>query len=735
MDIGIVYHIENAHQFWSELDDMLRIPHPATLSLLDGTLLRFVEFCAAHHEKYLQAQIQLEHACNLLLDSELFAFHSDRMTEILMEEASTNTDPHAQLILHKILLSYGHRHPSFLRSNRAWNRLIPLLIDHLLVDFDPNDEDHHIARVTATMSSGSATSSSHGHSHSGSRSMIGVPIEAKLRLLSVGMLYEVCRVRKFDVNDLRIFDDRFVEHLFDLVERTRDMRDETFNYAAIKLLIALNEQFMLAVASAATKTKSPQKHASHVHSHHSDQAAKSRNLVLIVLVQRLHTCPTFGENIIFMLNRTSSSTPEGVSLQLLILKLLYLLFTTPATSHYFYTNDLRVLVDVFIREISDLGDEHDSLRHTYLRVLHPLLTNTQLKEAPYKSAQVLRLLEGLVGGGNYREVSQTTKRLVERCLGGEWCIQLKRQREGDVSPTSSVTTSGSSQGDNEGESAPSLSRSDFLVRQPSSASGKDRTLRSTRSVGELKKTPSSSYAHPPLPSTSAKSNTIPPIPRNVAVETLQRNINNNESSTSLAALSTTRGPIPVSPPLPPLKTSVSDKHTIRQRQSQDLLSESPTSPRSPRSPLEYAMKGDRTISTGMAGEVIVASDASPPELYVTTPTTPEIESSVPILRSQTADGRSQSTPNLMHPMTSSLPSSSPLGSNSTNNSSSHINANGVSTKSKKLAPPAPPRRRKPPAVPVRNRPNLNGDGSASASARSSTSSLGIRGPGAQRAVT
>lgn len=69
MDIGIVYHIENAHQFWSgacqlgrvllstshmvvssiELDDMLRIPHPATLSLLDGTLLRFVEFCAAHH--------------------------------------------------------------------------------------------------------------------------------------------------------------------------------------------------------------------------------------------------------------------------------------------------------------------------------------------------------------------------------------------------------------------------------------------------------------------------------------------------------------------------------------------------------------------------------------------------------------------------------------------------------------------------------------------------------------
>lgn len=508
---------------------------------------------------------------------------------------------------------------------------------------------------------------------------------------------------------------------------------------------------MLAVASStATKTKSPQKHASHVHTHHSDNTAKSQNIVLIILVQRLHTCPTFGENIIFMLNRTSSSTPEGVSLQLLILKLLYLLFTTPATSHYFYTNDLRVLVDVFIREISDLGDENDSLRHTYLRVLHPLLTNTQLKEVPYKSAQVLRLLEALVGGGGYRDVSQTTKRLVERCLGGEWCIQLKSQREGDVSPTSSVTTSGSSQGDNEGESAPSLCRSDFLVRQPSSASGKERMLRSSRSVGELKKTPSSSSTHPPLPTHDhaqhpSKSNSIPPIPRNVAVDALSRNISNNGSSTSLAALSTTRGPIPVSPPLPPLKTSVSDKHNDRQQRSQTQLSESPTSPRSPRSPTEYAMRGDRTISTGIADEVIVVSDASPPELYVTAPGTPESErgGSIPILRSQTIDGRSQSTPDLLPSTTSttsSLPSSSPLNSSVTDTTNYGQNhADNLPKKPKKLAPPAPPRRRKPPAVPIRHRPGLNGigsgDGSASASARSSTSSLGGGIGSGQRAVT
>jgi len=40
-------------------------------------------------EQYLQSPFQLEHACELLLDSELFAFHSERMCEILTDEAQS----------------------------------------------------------------------------------------------------------------------------------------------------------------------------------------------------------------------------------------------------------------------------------------------------------------------------------------------------------------------------------------------------------------------------------------------------------------------------------------------------------------------------------------------------------------------------------------------------------------------------------------------------------------------
>lgn len=49
-------------------------------------------------------------------------------------------------------------------------------------------------------------------------------------------------------------------------------------------------------------------------------------------------------------------------MQLLVLKLLYILFTTEGTSEYFYTNDLCVLVDVFLREVVDLDEDSESVR-------------------------------------------------------------------------------------------------------------------------------------------------------------------------------------------------------------------------------------------------------------------------------------------------------------------------------------------------------------------------------------
>ena len=109
-----------------------------------------------------------------------------------------------------------------------------------------------------------------------------------------------------------------------------------------------------------------------------EKGPDGQNRVLRVLMARLGSSMTFGENMIFMLNRAgelrivvpscvndadavSGRTPEDLVMQLLVLKILYVLFTTKGTSEYFYFNDLTVLVDVFLREITNLDEEHESV--------------------------------------------------------------------------------------------------------------------------------------------------------------------------------------------------------------------------------------------------------------------------------------------------------------------------------------------------------------------------------------
>jgi hypothetical protein len=142
------------------------------------------------------------------------------------------------------------------------------------------------------------------------------------------------------------------------------------------------------------------------------------NRVIKVLSLQGSDYRTFGENIILLLNRETET-----SLQLLILKLLYLLFTTKATYEYFYTNDLRVLLDVIIRNLLDLPNELISLRHTYLRVLYPLLAYTQLSQPPhYKRNEIIKVLSMLGGSMNahFAPADETTVRLVERVAQVSW---------------------------------------------------------------------------------------------------------------------------------------------------------------------------------------------------------------------------------------------------------------------------------------------------------------------------
>lgn len=183
--------------------------------------------------------------------------------------------------------------------------------------------------------------------------------------------------------------------------------------------LIFNEQFMV---------------SAHDPSPDQSQQTTVTNKVIKVLSVQTSKYKTFGENMILMLNRENET-----SMQLLILKVLYLLFTSPPTYEYFYTNDLHVLLDIILRNLLDLPPSSTALRHTYLRVLYPLISHTQLKNPPhYKRDELLRLfaMMGGVATGHFGAVDDTTKRLVARCAKVPWL----QEEASDSEPTSPVTS-------------------------------------------------------------------------------------------------------------------------------------------------------------------------------------------------------------------------------------------------------------------------------------------------------
>ncbi|KAK0549749.1 pre-rRNA processing [Tilletia horrida] len=449
--------MDSQHQFWHELDALLDEPlatssysrEKLSHGAIASSIQRFLALADAYYDQHLDHDANRTYAVKRLLGSDLFSSANEGFAaECIVEQLRKATSLRTVLVCYDVILLYGSHEPAIYRiiQTRIKDILFRLVHQIWAGLYATHAEEKLAAEEAASQGASKVGQSLHFEyarraafdraeeaskleewhrdefdasrappklvttplsglrNGEGSSASIMRRLQISLRSKAVRMMYEVCRVQKLDNIEMRPLDRRFLDHLFDLVEETREHADDSFNYQLIKLIVAINEQYMVAGFANGTAPPLP-------------------NVVLEAFRTRLDASKTFGENLIFMLNRASGDA-EDICMQLLVLKLLYLLFTTEDTAHYFYTNDLKVLVDVFIRELSDLPEESESLRHTYLRVLHPLLTNTQLREVPYKRPQIRRLLLGLISLGHIRDVSPTTKRLVDRCLRADWCIAL-----------------------------------------------------------------------------------------------------------------------------------------------------------------------------------------------------------------------------------------------------------------------------------------------------------------------
>ncbi|KAJ3067812.1 hypothetical protein HDU98_008983 [Podochytrium sp. JEL0797] len=191
----------------------------------------------------------------------------------------------------------------------------------------------------------------------------------RIHFPAVRLLYEVCLLQELSISDLNEFTTDLVVALLGAVAKSSQSdQSEEYNYALIKLLLALNDQFMM------------KNHARNV----------IENRVISCLAPRLHLGKSLGANIVFMFNRA-----DNAKVQRLTIRFLYKLFKTPETSALFYTNDLMVIIDVVLRELRAVADENEEIQQGYLKLL-PLL----LRKLPnYKLDDVACLLRELRRSG------------------------------------------------------------------------------------------------------------------------------------------------------------------------------------------------------------------------------------------------------------------------------------------------------------------------------------------------
>ncbi|KAJ5990098.1 hypothetical protein N7499_010624 [Penicillium canescens] len=380
-------------EFWTELQTIVSKPCDSE-DLIDNALRAYLSLTTQHKDEYLQTETDIARCSYKLFASSIFAAHADYVRRQIIYGLLQEDDPTTLHFIASFILFDGRQNEialQMLNEEGAFARLLELIQAMRRADMDA---------------------------------------DAGLHRLLMDLIYEMSRIQRVKIEDLVLVDDDFIRCLFDIIEDLSYDVTDPYHYPVIRVLLVLNEQFMISAHDPVDDR--PSGHLT--------------NKVIKILSVYGGMYKTFGENIILLINREAET-----SLQLLTLKLLYLIFTTPSTYEYFFTNDLHVLVDILIRNLLDLPEEASALRHTYLRVLYPLLAHTQLRNPPhYKRDELRRLLSILVRGQvsygsdaehekilHFEEVDETTCRLVGRCATVDW---LRSSEQPDSAETQDTPT-------------------------------------------------------------------------------------------------------------------------------------------------------------------------------------------------------------------------------------------------------------------------------------------------------
>eukprot|EP01087_Luapelamoeba_hula_P009101 TRINITY_DN2328_c0_g1_i1.p1 TRINITY_DN2328_c0_g1~~TRINITY_DN2328_c0_g1_i1.p1 ORF type:complete len:438 (-),score=69.67 TRINITY_DN2328_c0_g1_i1:931-2244(-) len=142
---------------------------------------------------------------------------------------------------------------------------------------------------------------------------------------------------------------------------------------------------------------------------HAPNNDVTENKVLNKLMAMTEANSDMGQLFITVLNRA-----ENEELLPPLVKLLSDIFANPVTSKgFFFKNDLRVLVEVLVRTITDLVD--GPLRRLYLGALEQFLINSEYRDTLHRADDVVALLNTLSVYPDDPELAAKARAILETC--------------------------------------------------------------------------------------------------------------------------------------------------------------------------------------------------------------------------------------------------------------------------------------------------------------------------------
>lgn len=115
--------------------------------------------------------------------------------------------------------------------------------------------------------------------------------------------------------------------------------------------------------------------------------------VILEAMEHVQTAKTFTEKILVLINReedpvhTLKHTPAHINP---VLKMLVDLFSRPETASIFYTNDQNVLIDILVRQLSDLS-AGEPIRKWYLELCRKIVRNTSYAEHQHRKQDLIKI--------------------------------------------------------------------------------------------------------------------------------------------------------------------------------------------------------------------------------------------------------------------------------------------------------------------------------------------------------